>query len=104
MAIPAIAPYPMPPEAELPKNKVAWEADPDRCVLLIHDMQQYFLRAFTPEKSPFTELVDNIRSLKAHCAERGVPGHLFRAAQRADAGAARIAPGLLGAGPRREGG
>lgn len=73
MAIPAIAPYPMPPEAELPKNKVAWEADPDRCVLLIHDMQQYFLRAFTPEKSPFTELVDNIRSLKAHCAERGVP-------------------------------
>ena len=47
MALPSIASYPMPSAADLPRNKVSWTPDPRRSVLLIHDMQCYFLDAFT---------------------------------------------------------
>ncbi len=73
MAIPAIRPYSMPSLSALPKNKVSWTPDPQRSVFLIHDMQHYFLDAFTPGESPVTELLENIRVLKAQCAERGIP-------------------------------
>lgn len=73
MAIPAIKPYPMPDESELPVNKVAWTADPKRAVLLIHDMQQYFLDPFTAGESPVVELIANIRLLHERCSELGIP-------------------------------
>jgi bifunctional isochorismate lyase / aryl carrier protein len=73
MAIPAITPYAMPVESELPKNKVAWKADPKRSVLLIHDMQQYFLNYYTASESPITELVAHIQSIKSRCVELGIP-------------------------------
>src|SRR5690606_13693087 len=44
---------------------------PDRAVLLVHDMQRYFLRAF-PEPLR-TELVHNAAQLRKHCASLGVP-------------------------------
>ncbi|MCY9517540.1 isochorismatase family protein [Paenibacillus apiarius] len=73
MALPSILPYPMPVESELPVNKVAWTPDPRRAVLLIHDMQQYFLDAFDVKESPVTELLANIRKLRVHCADLGIP-------------------------------
>ncbi|MFW5438696.1 isochorismatase family protein [Paenibacillus apiarius] len=73
MALPSILPYPMPVESELPVNKVAWTPDPRRAVLLIHDMQQYFIDAFDVNESPVTELLANIRKLRAHCADLGIP-------------------------------
>lgn len=73
MALPAIAPYPMPTEADLPANKVAWTVDPDRAVLLVHDLQNYFMDAFTAGASPVTELLANIGQLKKDCARLGVP-------------------------------
>ncbi|MCP2261202.1 Isochorismate hydrolase [Streptoalloteichus tenebrarius] len=73
MAIPAIPSYPMPTEADLPANRVSWEVDPERAVLLVHDMQRYFVRPFEDGASPITELVANIRALRAACAETGVP-------------------------------
>ncbi|MDC0707454.1 isochorismatase family protein [Stigmatella sp. ncwal1] len=73
MALPAIAPYRMPSAADLPTNKVSWTPDPQRSVLLIHDMQQYFVDAFTHGASPVTELVENIRQLRAHCISLGIP-------------------------------
>ncbi|WP_194544901.1 isochorismatase [Paenibacillus sp. JZ16] len=73
MALPKILPYPMPGEADLPKNKVAWTADPNRAVLLIHDMQQYFIDAFTPDQSPVVELIAHIQKLRSCCAELGIP-------------------------------
>jgi bifunctional isochorismate lyase/aryl carrier protein len=73
MAIPAILPYSMPMAADFPKNKVSWKADPKRSVLLIHDMQQYFLNAYTSGASPLTVFLDNIRTLKTQCAELGIP-------------------------------
>ena len=73
MALPAIAPYAMPGAAELPQNKVSWTPDPKRAVLLIHDMQNHFVKAFTPGQSPVTELVANIQRLRQHCAALGIP-------------------------------
>ncbi|MCP3099469.1 isochorismatase family protein [Myxococcus sp. K15C18031901] len=73
MALPAIAPYPMPLAADLPKNKVAWMPDPKRAVLLIHDMQRYFVDAFTSGQSPVKELVANIQRVRQHCLAHGIP-------------------------------
>ncbi|MEU1311571.1 isochorismatase family protein [Streptomyces cinnamoneus] len=73
MALPAIAPYPMPTEAGLPANKVDWTVDPDRAVLLVHDLQNYFLGAFAPDASPVTELLANVGRLKKDCARLGIP-------------------------------
>ncbi|RYZ42458.1 MAG: isochorismatase family protein [Myxococcaceae bacterium] len=73
MALPAIAPYPMPGAADLPRNKIAWTPEPKRAVLLIHDMQRYFVDAFTQGQSPVTELVANIQRLRAHCTALGIP-------------------------------
>ncbi len=73
MALPAIAPYPMPGAADLPRNKVSWTPEPRRVVLLIHDMQRYFVDAFAAGQSPVTELVANIQRLRQHCTALGVP-------------------------------
>ncbi|MDS0527390.1 isochorismatase [Clostridium sp. SHJSY1] len=73
MAIPAIKPYEMPKASDLQKNKVSWKVDPNRSVLLIHDMQQYFLNAYTSGESPVVELIDNIKRIKEQCRELGIP-------------------------------
>lgn len=69
--IPAIAPYPLPTAGELPANTATWTADPDRAVLLLHDMQRYFL-APLPEGLR-TELVANVRALRERARALGVP-------------------------------
>jgi bifunctional isochorismate lyase / aryl carrier protein len=73
MALPAIAPYSMPGAAELPQNKVSWTPDARRAVLLIHDMQNYFVAAFRAGQSPVNELVANIQRLRQHCTALGIP-------------------------------
>ncbi|MDZ5608968.1 isochorismatase [Bacillus pseudomycoides] len=73
MAIPAISVYPMPLESDLPNNKVTWKPDPKRAVLLIHDMQEYFLDAYNAEESPRVELISNIQSIRNTCKELGIP-------------------------------
>lgn len=73
MALPVITPYPMPTEDDLPPNRVSWRPDPDRSVLLIHDMQNHFLRAFTADSPPVIDLLANIRALRATARELGVP-------------------------------
>jgi len=73
MAIPNISPYPMPVQSDLPTNKVNWTIDPKRAVLLIHDMQQYFLDAFDVKESPVVELIANIQQLRINTVELGIP-------------------------------
>lgn len=73
MGIPAITPYPMPAAAELPANQVSWRADPERAVLLVHDMQRYFVEFFPAGRSPRTDLVANVQRLRGWARERGVP-------------------------------
>jgi trans-2,3-dihydro-3-hydroxyanthranilic acid synthase len=69
--IPAIAPYPLPTAGELPPSTVDWVPDPDRAVLLIHDMQRFFLAPFP---APVREsLVANVAGLRERAAALGVP-------------------------------
>ncbi|REE99051.1 isochorismatase family protein [Thermomonospora umbrina] len=72
MGIPEIPPYPMPEPGELPANTARWSVDPRRAVLLVHDMQRYFLRPFGP-RSPLPDLVRNAALLRERCAALGVP-------------------------------
>ncbi|MBH1939060.1 isochorismatase family protein [Streptomyces sp. AV19] len=69
--IPPIATYPMPTTGDLPPNTVEWTPDPDRAVLLLHDMQRYFLKPFPDGvREP---LVRNAAALRDRCAALGVP-------------------------------
>jgi trans-2,3-dihydro-3-hydroxyanthranilic acid synthase len=71
--IPEIRPYPMPPPADLPDNVPQWTVQPQRAVLLIHDMQRYFVQRFPAGAAPVTELVRNVARLRRQCAALGVP-------------------------------
>lgn len=73
MTIPTIAPYEMPTDADLPQNRVSWEPDPERSVLLVHDVQRYFLDVFASGQSPVAELLANIGALRERCSGLGVP-------------------------------
>lgn len=71
--IPPLNPYPMPEAGDLPENTAHWTFAPDRAVLLIHDMQEYFLRPFPKTGSPGGELVRNASALRRHAADHGMP-------------------------------
>ncbi|KAF0812693.1 Isochorismatase [Andreprevotia sp. IGB-42] len=73
MTIPRIATYPMPEAAALPSNRVDWLPDPKRAVLLIHDMQQYFLDFYDASAAPVPTLIAHIRQLRDACDAAGVP-------------------------------
>lgn len=69
--IPPFTPYRLPTRETLPDNVVHWAARPERAVLLIADMQGFFLAPFD---SLFrAELVGNIMSLRKRCVELGIP-------------------------------
>ncbi|MFE6133249.1 isochorismatase family protein [Streptomyces sp. NPDC056437] len=73
MALPAIAPYPMPDATGLPENRANWSVDTARSVLLVHDLQNHFLSAFGNHTSPVDELLANISRLTKHARNRGIP-------------------------------
>jgi isochorismate hydrolase len=70
--IPSIDSYTMPTSMQLPQNIVDWKIDPQKAVLLIHDMQQYFVRRF-PSNSFRTTLINNIASIRNKCIKQNVP-------------------------------
>ncbi|RPK83959.1 MULTISPECIES: isochorismatase family protein [Streptomyces] len=69
--IPPIRSYAFPTAGDLPSNTAGWTPDPDRAVLLVHDMQRYFLAPFP--KDVRTRLVGNAAGLRDRCAAAGVP-------------------------------
>lgn len=71
MSIPTIPAYPMP--AELPQNRVQWQPDPARAVLLIHDMQDYFLRFYGADNALVDTLLANLVALKKWARQNDVP-------------------------------
>lgn len=73
MPIPAIAPYPMPRESDLPENRARWQPEPARAVLLVHDMQQYFVDPFAAGASPLMELLANIAALRQAAVRLRIP-------------------------------
>ncbi|MFI6348280.1 isochorismatase family protein [Streptomyces sp. NPDC050560] len=73
MALPAIAPYPLPTAHELPANRAAWTVDPGRAVLLVHDLQNHFLRPYPSAEQPLTGMLANCARIADACRRAGVP-------------------------------
>ncbi|MFI6996272.1 isochorismatase family protein [Nocardia sp. NPDC050175] len=69
--IPTITPYPMPTADELPVNTADWALDPERAVLLVHDMQRYFLRSLPVELRH--QLIGNVTLLREYAVAQGIP-------------------------------
>ena len=73
MAIPRIASYPMPQVRDFPTNKVNWTIDPSSAVLLVHDLQQYFLDFYDQTQAPIPELLKHCRQLIDACHAQDIP-------------------------------
>ncbi|KTT31626.1 isochorismatase [Pseudomonas oryzihabitans] len=73
MAIPRLASYPLPQPEGFPANKVAWKPVADRAVLLIHDMQRYFVEFYGDSSPLIAQVVANIAALRAWADAQGVP-------------------------------
>lgn len=71
MGIPKIMSYPLPTTADLPTGVADWVAEPGRAVLLVHDMQRFFLRPFQGELRKL--LVSTVSGLVERCRAAGVP-------------------------------
>ncbi|MFY1638089.1 isochorismatase family protein [Solwaraspora sp. WMMB335] len=71
--IPDIAPYRVPSATELPPVQVSWQVDWNRAVLLVHDMQQHFVRSFPADDEPLRTTVANIARLRHRCRRAGAP-------------------------------
>jgi isochorismate hydrolase len=80
MGIPQIENYTLRDPELRAVNVVAWQKHDDRSVLLVHDMQKYFLEMLPQPLRG--ELIDNCRQLVAHARERGIP--IVYTAQRGD--------------------
>lgn len=80
MTIPKIAPYAIP--TELPEPAVAWRLEKDRAALLIHDMQEYFIRAYDLDEEPMSTAMRNIKRLLSEAVELGIP--VFYSVQPSD--------------------
>lgn len=73
MAIPQITDYPMPEPSAFPANRTQWRPDPKRAVLLIHDMQRYFLRFYDAQGQLLPQLIANLVRLREWARANGVP-------------------------------
>lgn len=73
MAIPKIASYETPQSASFPMNKVNWNVDSTKAVLLVHDLQEYFLNFFDRTQAPVPELLANVKRVQSMSREAGIP-------------------------------
>lgn len=73
MAIPKIASYDLPAHNEFPKNRTNWKIDSSNAVLLIHDMQEYFVSYYEVNASPMAYILNNIQKLKKEAKAAGIP-------------------------------
>ncbi|MBP2414758.1 bifunctional isochorismate lyase/aryl carrier protein [Arthrobacter stackebrandtii] len=65
--------YELPATAELPRRCVPWAPDPSRSALLVHDMQQHFLRPYGAGQEPGRSLLANIGRLLTLARELNIP-------------------------------
>lgn len=73
MSIPDIISYPLPTADELPVNRVGWRIDASRAVLLIHDMQNYFLRFYGTDSAMLEQALTNMMALRQWADDHGIP-------------------------------
>ena len=71
--LPRIPAYPLPRAEELPAPRAPWRLERDRAALLVHDMQRYFVGAFTPDEPPIEPVLANIHALAAKARRAGIP-------------------------------
>jgi isochorismate hydrolase len=62
--------YLLPTAGELPADTATWRLEPARALLLMHDMQRYFLRPFATELRD--ELVSNCVALREYAVRHGM--------------------------------
>ncbi|SDI30102.1 isochorismatase family protein [Paraburkholderia phenazinium] len=70
--IPIIDPYHLPQRSDVCANIAGWRPDPKRAVLLVHDMQPFFLRPL-PGDALAQPLVEKVESLVSGARALGVP-------------------------------
>jgi isochorismate hydrolase len=68
-----VDPYDMPGISDIPVNKAAWRLDPGRALLLIHDMQNYFVAPFGRTPVLRALLLSNIAQVRDSSAAAGIP-------------------------------
>lgn len=71
--LPTIADYSPPERTGLPANRVDWRIEPDRAVVLVHDMQQYFVDPYGPSAPLMKLVIENIRQIRRSAETVGVP-------------------------------
>jgi bifunctional isochorismate lyase/aryl carrier protein len=72
MAIPKIKHYEAPTRVELARTPLPWVLRAESAALLVHDMQNYFLRPY--ESDAFVDrIVANIYALRRKCHQLGIP-------------------------------
>lgn len=82
MSLPRIEPYALPAEGEIPRARGPWQPAVDRLAVLVHDMQNYFVAAFTPDTSPIAPAIANMQRVVSLARARGVP--VFYTCQNGD--------------------
>ena len=73
MAIPSLPSYPLPSADQFPASKVSWPVHPSRAVLLIHDMQDYFLAFYGADSPLATALTRKVRALRDWARQWNIP-------------------------------
>lgn len=73
MAIPVLSAYDLPTVGQFPANKVNWQFNPARAVLLIHDMQDYFVSFYGENNHLIQQVIANIAALRNYCKQQGIP-------------------------------
>lgn len=71
MPIPAIPSYEMPTSGW--RCQVTWKPARERAALLIHDMQNHFLKPFPQASAPLADLMSNLVALREACSEADIP-------------------------------
>ena len=82
MGLPRIAPYELPVAGDIPDAKGPWQVEAGRAALLVHDMQNYFVRAFDRTMAPIKPAIANMARLIEHARALEIP--VFYTAQTGD--------------------
>ncbi|AHM71991.1 isochorismatase family protein [Yersinia hibernica] len=73
MTIPVLPAYELPKVGQFPANKVNWQFNPSRALLLIHDMQDYFVSFYGENNPLIQQVIANIVALRNECKQQGIP-------------------------------
>jgi len=73
MTIPSIASYTLNNALAPCNERVDWRLEPENAVLLIHDMQQYFVNFFDESSEPMQTVIAHIQQLIMSARENNIP-------------------------------